>query len=134
MYSFVKRLLTDQGIPCDIFLYERPRFFDVLCNIQQSTGEVKATAFYLVRLYEQFYGIPVLTRKIASFNTKRGWPDYEPNISFQMRNENEFTAMVNVLEEQEIIAEENVSVEERKTLLFTMKTCPNCKVAEFMLD
>lgn len=106
MYSFVKRLLTDQGIPCDIFLYERPRFFDVLCNIQQSTGEVKATAFYLVRLYEQFYGIPVLTRKIASFNTKRGWPDYEPNISFQMRNENEFTAMVNVLEEQEIIAED----------------------------
>ena len=104
MYSFVKRLLTEQGIPCDIFLYERPRFFDVLCNIQQSTGEVKATAFYLVRLYEQFYGIPVLTRKIASFNTKRGWPDYEPNISFQMRNENEYTAMVNVLEEQEIIA------------------------------
>lgn len=81
-------------------------FFDVLCNIQQSTGEVKATAFYLVRLYEQFYGIPVLTRKIASFNTKRGWPDYEPNISFQMRNENEFTAMVNVLEEQEIVAED----------------------------
>ena len=106
MYSFVKRILTDHGIPCDIFLYERPRFFDVLCNIQQSTGEVKATAFYLVRLYEQFYGIPVLTRKIASFNTKRGWPDYEPNISFQMRNENEFTAMVNVLEEQEIIAED----------------------------
>ena len=44
MYSFVKRLLTDQGIPCDIFLYERPRFFDVLCNIQQSTGEVRFPA------------------------------------------------------------------------------------------
>lgn len=37
-------------------------------------------------------------------------------------------------EAQDIIAEENVSVEERKTLLFTMKTCLNCKVAGFMLD
>ena len=63
MYAFVKKLLAGQGIPDDIFLYERPRFFDVLCNIQQSTGEVKATAFYLVRLYEQFYGIPVLQLK-----------------------------------------------------------------------
>ena len=35
---------------------------------------------------------------------------------------------------KEIIAEENVSVEETKTLLFTTKTCPNCKVAGFMLD
>ena len=58
MYSFVKRLLTDQGVPFAIFLYERPRFFDVFCNINNQQ-EVKATAFYLVRLYEQFYGIPV---------------------------------------------------------------------------
>ena len=43
-------------------------------------------------------------------------------------------AITKAFEAQEIIAEENVSVEERKTLLFTMKTCPNCKVAGFMLD
>ena len=47
---------------------------------------------------------------------------------------NRVAAITKAFEAQEIIAEENVSVEERKTLLFTMKTCPNCKVAEFMLD
>ena len=87
MYAYMNKLITDQGIPNDIFLYERPKFFDVLCNIQQSTGEVKASAFYFVQLYEQFYGIPVLTSKTASFNVKRGSPDYEPNIAFHMRNE-----------------------------------------------
>ena len=76
MYAYMNKLITDQGIPNDIFLYERPKFFDVLCNIQQSTGEVKATAFYFVQLYEQFYGIPVLTSKTASFNVKRGSPDF----------------------------------------------------------
>ena len=106
MYAYMNKLITDQGIPNDIFLYERPKFFDVLCNIQQSTGEVKATAFYFVQLYEQFHGIPVLTSKTASFNQKRGWPDYEPNISFQMRNEDEFSIMVDMLEEMEIIAED----------------------------
>ena len=106
MYAYMNKLITDQGIPNDIFLYERPKFFDVLCNIQQSTGEVQATAFSFVQLYEQFYGIPVLTSNTASFNQKRGWPDYEPNISFQMRNEDEFSIMVDMLEEMEIIAED----------------------------
>ena len=46
IYVYMDKLLTEQGIPYDNFLYERPKFFDVLCNIQQSTGEVKATAFY----------------------------------------------------------------------------------------
>ena len=106
MYAYMNKLITDQGIPNDIFLYERPKFFDVLCNIQQSTGEVKATAFYFVQLYEQFYGIPVLTSKTASFNVKRGSPDYEPNIAFQMRNEDEFSIIVDTLEEMEIVAED----------------------------
>ena len=106
VYAYMNKLITEQRIPNDIFLYERPKFFDVLCNIQQSTGEVKASAFYFVQLYEQFHGIPVLTSKTASFNQKRGWPDYEPNISFQMRNEDEFSIMVDMLEEMEIIAED----------------------------
>ena len=106
MYAYMNKLITDQGIPNDMFLYERPKFFDVLCNIQQSTGEVKATAFYFVQLYEQFYGIPVLTSKTASFNVKRGSPDYEPNIAFQMRNEDEFSIIVDTLEEMEIVAED----------------------------
>ena len=106
MYAYMNKLITEQRIPNDIFLYERPKFFDVLCNIQQSTGEVKASAFYFVQLYEQFYGIPVLTSKTASFNVKRGSPDYEPNIAFQMRNEDEFSIMVDMLEEMEIVAED----------------------------
>lgn len=49
MYVYMNGLLAEQRIPYDNFLYERPKFFDVLCNIQQSTGEVKATAFYFVQ-------------------------------------------------------------------------------------
>ena len=35
MYAYMNKLITDQGIPNDMFLYERPKLFDVLCNIQQ---------------------------------------------------------------------------------------------------
>lgn len=105
MYEFLGELLDEQGIPVEDFIYDQPKEFDMLCNTSQATGEVLATAFYLVHLWPQMHGLPILTNAQRTFE-KPGWPDYEPFLMFMMRNREEYSLGVMTLTEQEMVAED----------------------------
>ncbi len=49
--------------------------------------------------------MPLLTHAIASFK-KRGSPDFCPNLTFLMRNENEYSLYVNKMSVESVVAED----------------------------
>lgn len=93
------------GIDLEEFECTYPAQFDVLCNLSQSDGHTIASAFYHMELLQKINEMPLLTHAIASFK-KRGSPDFCPNLTFLMRNENEYSLYVNKMIVESVVAED----------------------------
>ena len=105
MYAFLGERLADEGIDLEEFECTYPAQFDVLCNLSQSDGHTIASAFYHMELLQKINEMPLLTHAIASFK-KRGSPDFCPNLTFLMRNENEYSLYVNKMIVESVVAED----------------------------
>ena len=105
MYAFLGERLADEGIDLEEFECTYPAQFDVLCNLSQSDGHTIASAFYHMELLQKINEMPLLTHAIASFK-KRGSPDFCPNLTFLMRNENEYSLYVNKMSVESVVAED----------------------------
>ena len=105
MYDFLGERLADEGIDLEEFECTYPAQFDVLCNLSQSDGHTIASAFYHMELLQKINEMPLLTHAIASFK-KRGSPDFCPNLTFLMRNENEYSLYVNKMIVESVVAED----------------------------
>ena len=58
-----------------------------------------------MELLQKINEMPLLTHAIASFK-KRGSPDFCPNLTFLMRNENEYSLYVNKMIVESVVAED----------------------------
>ena len=105
MYAFLGERLANEGINLEEFECTYPAQFDVLCNLSQSDGHTIASAFYHMELLQKINEMPLLTHAIASFK-KRGSPDFCPNLTFLMRNENEYSLYVNKMSVESVVAED----------------------------
>lgn len=104
-YHFIGEQLEEQGISLDGFVLDKPRTFQMLCNTSQSTGETLSPAFYSIWCWPKLRGLPLLAHVMRGF-LKPGWPDHVPEMSFKMRNEDEYTIYVYTFVEQERLAED----------------------------
>lgn len=104
-FGFLKNHLESQKISSESFEFDTPKSFQVLCNTSQDSGEVISAPFYFFRLWPKLYDMPLLTHVMASFN-KPGWPDYTPELTYMVRNENEYAISVSTFEEKEMIEED----------------------------
>lgn len=104
-YDFLIPLLEQQGMSKEDVLLNPPAEFDVPCCLNQKTGELVASAFYLVRLWPKMYELPILNHAASGFR-KQGWPICRPRVMFQMRNQEEYFLYITTLIEQEKLAED----------------------------
>lgn len=112
VYDFMYDLFEKHGIDKERFIFDRPEEFYAICSISKNTHKPVTPGFYLIHLWTQYYGMPVLEHAMMSFRdnihvgTNQGWPLYTPTASFQMRNENEYTVYVNTMDEVEKLADD----------------------------
>ena len=112
VYDFLYDLLEKHGIDKERFIFDRPDEFYAICSISKNTHKPVTPGFYLINLWTQYYGMPVLEHAMLSFRdsinvgTNQGWPMYTPTAYFQMRNENEYTLYINTMEEAEKLADD----------------------------
>ena len=105
VFDFLGSILEKQGISKEVFIYDQPALFQVVCSTSKTTGEILADALYLVELWPQLYGIPVLTHVSDSY-VKEGSPILTPRLNARVRSESEYTITVLNLIETELLAED----------------------------
>ena len=112
VYDFLYDLLEKHGIDKERFIFDKPEEFYAICSISKNTHKPVTPGFYLIHLWTQYYGMPVLKHAMLSFRdsihagTNQGWPMYTPLVTFQMRNENEYSVHVNTMDEVEKLADD----------------------------
>ncbi|HIT69799.1 MAG TPA: hypothetical protein IAC36_07855 [Candidatus Aphodomonas merdavium] len=105
VYAFLDEVLEQEGIDAGDYLYECPELLDVLYNRSQATGEAITPAFYVVDLWPELHGLPVMTHAMLSFQ-KQGWPIYTPRMSFIMSGRDSYQLYIGTLIEQEMLSED----------------------------
>lgn len=103
MYAFMAELMEQNGIEVSDFVCDQPGLFDVLCNVNRTTGEAITPAFYQVDLWQKMNELPILAHVNDSFFTQ-GWPHYTPRASFMMSNRSSFDLFVGSMLLQEEMA------------------------------
>ncbi len=105
VYAFLGEVLEREGIDAGDYLYECPELLDVLYNRSQATGEAITPAFYVVDLWPELHGLPIMTHAMLSFQ-KQGWPIYTPSMSFMMSGRDSYQLFIGTLTEQEMLSED----------------------------
>lgn len=106
VYDFLIPLLEQQGVLAENCIFDPPAELDVMCSLDQKTGELVASAFYNIHFWPGMHGLPILEHAMYSF-LNQGWVGiYTPKIVFQMRNQEEYSLFIGTLTEQEMLAED----------------------------
>ena len=103
--EFFEAFLKKHGIDIKRFVFEYPKEFNAICGVDTKTGKMKSAGFYNMKLYDQFYGLPVFTHAMDSYDNQ-GWPSFTPTIVFEIRNEDEYTVCIDAMKEVEKLAED----------------------------
>lgn len=103
--EFFDELLGKHGIDVERFVFEYPKDFRAICGVNSKTGELKSAGFYNMKLYSQFYGLPVFTHAMDSYE-HQGWPSFTPTIVFEIRSKDEYTVCIDAMKEAEKLAED----------------------------
>ena len=98
-------VLAPHGIALDDFLFEQPKEFSVRCKMKRQTQEVIAPAAYLAHFWQTMYGMPIFEHINRTF-IKQNWPEYAPQSVVVMRNSDEYSVMVDRVEELEVLAQD----------------------------
>ena len=104
-FDFFGNLVEQQGISSRGYLYEHPHKFKVICSINDATGEVVAPAFYVVNLWAQKYGLPIMTHVNSAFEKQAG-PISTITTTFMMRSKEEYAMYDASFVEKELLAED----------------------------
>lgn len=104
VFAFFADHIVQQGYLDEEVLYEQPKNFRVLCSINERTGDVVASAFYVVYLWPSMYKMPVMTHVNWAFEKSQG-PICSAEATLRMRNEDEYTISIESFMEKELLAE-----------------------------
>lgn len=103
--EYLDEKLKQNGFSSTGFFVDCPDYVDVLCALKDTSGEIHATSFYDVRLWQQFNGLPLLTHVHESYKKGTG-PSFVPRLDFQMRNRDEYYLSCFYMEESEEVVED----------------------------
>lgn len=105
MYAFIQELLQEQGVEQE-YAWERPYEFSILYSANKKTGDVLIPALYSVTVWQEEFGLPILTHVANSFRMEISGPVPAPRISFSMRDRNEYSGVVTCFDVRKILAKD----------------------------
>ena len=105
MYAFIQELMREQGIERE-YTWEQPYTFSITYSANKKTGDVLVPAYYYVDLWQEEFGLPILTHVADSFKRDISGPVVKPSLGFSMRDYNEYSGWVIGFDVKEILAED----------------------------
>lgn len=105
MYAFLQELLQEKGFEQE-YTWEQPIVFSVIYSENKKTGDILYPAYYSVRLWQEEFGLPILTHVGWSFKRDISGPIVTPLLGFSMKNRNEYIGCTIDFDVQEILAED----------------------------
>lgn len=99
------KVMADQEISLDNFLFDQPKEFSVRCKMKAKTQEVIAPAAYLVHFWQTMYGLPIF-ESINRAYERPSWPEFAPQLQITMRNDDEYSITLWAVEETELLAQD----------------------------
>lgn len=98
-------VLAPHGITLDDFLFDQPKEFSVRCKMKRQTQEVIAPAAYLAHFWQTMYDMPIFEHINRAY-TKQKWPEFAPQSVIVMRGSDEYSIVVDAVEELEVLAQD----------------------------
>ncbi|MDO5299233.1 MAG: hypothetical protein Q4F18_07370 [Clostridia bacterium] len=105
MYAFIQELMQEQGIE-QKYTWERPYKFTMAYSANKKTGDLLIPAYYAVELWQEEYGLPILTHIANSFKRDISGPVVHPGLGFSMRDKDEYSGWITDFDVKEILAED----------------------------
>lgn len=98
-------VLAPHGVTLDDFLFDQPKEFSVRFKMSRKTQEVLAPAGYLAHFWQTMYGLPIFEHINRAYQ-KQSWPEFAPQSVIVMRESDEYSIVVDAVEEIEMLAQD----------------------------
>jgi len=103
--DYLELLLDRMDISSERFMMNPIGKLRVWTKVDKNTGKNITPAFYVLELWRQYRGLPVLAHASAGFS-RCGWPVYQPVMHFSMRSTEEYRVIVYDSDEVDIMEDD----------------------------
>ncbi|MDO5299232.1 MAG: hypothetical protein Q4F18_07365, partial [Clostridia bacterium] len=105
VYAFLQEMMQEKGINQE-YTWDRPYKFSITYSENKKNGDILIPAYYDIDLWQEEYGLPILTHVGWSFERDISGPIANPGLGFAMRNRDEYFGYIIDFDVKEILAED----------------------------